>query len=99
MLIVCMPRMKFSYIRAECEYRKPMSLLYKHYYMGYCLYTEDYIDSLVKKQRNNATPTGNRPGATQASRRNLHRTRSSHLQLLSSVTARVSGLMVATQQV
>jgi hypothetical protein len=35
----------------------------------------------------------------QASRRNLHHSSSSHLQLLSSVTARVSGLMVATQQV
>jgi hypothetical protein len=44
-------------------------------------------------------PTGNRPGATQASRRNLHRSNSSCLQLLSSVTARGSRLMVATQQV
>jgi hypothetical protein len=44
-------------------------------------------------------PTGNRPGATQASRRNLHRSSPSHLRLLSSVTTRVSRLMVSTQQV
>jgi hypothetical protein len=29
-----------------------MSLLYKHYYRKYYLYIEDYIDSLVDKQRN-----------------------------------------------
>jgi hypothetical protein len=52
MLIVYMPRIKLSYIWLECEYRKPMFLLYKHYYMGYCPYTEDYIDSLVEQQRN-----------------------------------------------
>jgi hypothetical protein len=28
MLIVCMPKIKLSYIRLECKYRKPMSLLY-----------------------------------------------------------------------
>jgi hypothetical protein len=44
-------------------------------------------------------PTGNRLGATQASKRNLHQSSPSHLHLLSSVTARVSRLMVATQQV
>jgi hypothetical protein len=43
---------KLSYIRPECEYRKPISLLYKYYYMRYCLYTEDYIDSLIEQQRN-----------------------------------------------
>jgi hypothetical protein len=43
--------------------------------------------------------TGNRPGATQAPRRNLHRHSPSHICLLSSVTARVSRLIVATQQV
>jgi hypothetical protein len=32
-----------------------MSLLYKFYYMEYCLYRQDYIDSLVEQQRN--TPT------------------------------------------
>jgi hypothetical protein len=74
-----------------------MSLLYEHYYTKYYLYTEDYIDSLIEQQRNTPIPTGNRPGATQASRRNLHRSSSSHLQLLSSVTARVSRLMIATQ--
>jgi hypothetical protein len=52
MLIVCMPRIKLPYIRPECEYKKPMSLLYKQYYMRYCLYTEDYIDAMVKQQRN-----------------------------------------------
>jgi hypothetical protein len=44
-------------------------------------------------------PKGNRPGSTQASRRNLHCSSPSHLHLLSSVTTRVSRLMVATQQV
>jgi hypothetical protein len=44
-------------------------------------------------------PTGNRLGATQASRRNLHRSSPSHLLLLSNFIARVSRLMVATQQV
>jgi hypothetical protein len=44
-------------------------------------------------------PTGNRPGATQASTRNLHHSSPSHLRLLSSVIARVSRLIVATQQV
>jgi hypothetical protein len=56
MLIVCMLRIKLSYIRPECEYRKPMSLLYKHYYMRYCLYTEDYIDSLIEQQWNTPIP-------------------------------------------
>jgi hypothetical protein len=46
-----------------------------------------------------ANHIGNQPGATQASRRNLHHRSPSHLRLLSSVTARVSRLMVATQQV
>jgi hypothetical protein len=56
MLIVCMLRIKLSYIRLECEYRKPISLLYKHYYMRYCLYTEDYINSLIEQQRNTPIP-------------------------------------------
>jgi hypothetical protein len=56
MLIICMPRIKLSYIRLECKYRKPISLVYKHYYMGYCLYTEDYIDSLIGQQRNTPIP-------------------------------------------
>jgi hypothetical protein len=46
-----------------------------------------------------SNPTGNRPQTTQASRRNLHRSSPSHLCLLSSVTTRISRLMVATQQV
>jgi hypothetical protein len=33
-----------------------MSLLYKLYYMGYYLYMEDYINSLVEQQQNNPTP-------------------------------------------
>jgi hypothetical protein len=99
MLIVCMPRIKLSYIRPECEYRKPMSLLNKYYYMIYCLYTEDYIDSLIEQQWNTPIPQAIDRGATQASRRNLHHRSSFHLQLLSSVTTRVSRLMVATQQV
>jgi hypothetical protein len=33
-----------------------MSLLYKHYYMGCCLYIEDYIDSLIEQQRNTPIP-------------------------------------------
>jgi hypothetical protein len=44
-----------------------------------------------------ANPTGNQPGATYASRRSLHHRSPSHLRLLSSVTARVSRFMVATQ--
>jgi hypothetical protein len=56
MLIVCMLRIKLSYIWLECEYRKPISLLYKHYYMRYCLYTEDYINSLIEQQRNTPIP-------------------------------------------
>jgi hypothetical protein len=62
MLIVCMVRIKLSYIRPECEYRKLMSLLYKHYYTGYYLYTEDYIDSLVEQQQNTPIPTCNQLG-------------------------------------
>jgi hypothetical protein len=76
-----------------------MSLLYKHYYTKYYLYTEDYIDSLVEQQWSTPIPTGNRMMATEASRRNLHRSSLFHLQLLSSVTAKVSRFMVATQQV
>jgi hypothetical protein len=26
------------------------------YYTGYCLYREDYIDSLIEQQQNNPTP-------------------------------------------
>jgi hypothetical protein len=33
-----------------------MSLLNKYYYMKYCLYTEDYIDSLVEQQWNTPIP-------------------------------------------
>jgi hypothetical protein len=30
--------------------------------MGYCLYTEDYINSLIEQERNTPNPTGNQPG-------------------------------------
>jgi hypothetical protein len=53
---MCMLMIKLSYIRIECEYKNPMYLLYKLYYMGYCLYTEDYINSLIEQQWNNPTP-------------------------------------------
>jgi hypothetical protein len=76
-----------------------MSLLYKLYYTKYCLYIEDYINSLVEQQRNKPTPQAIDPGATQASKRILQCSSPSHLRLLSRVTARVSRLMVATQQV
>jgi hypothetical protein len=56
MFIVCMPRIKLSYIWLECKYRKPMSLLNKYYYTRYCLYTEDYIDSLLEQQQNTPIP-------------------------------------------
>jgi hypothetical protein len=75
-----------------------MSLLYKLYYTGYCLCTEGYRLS-HRAALEQANPTCNRLGETQASRRNLHHSSPSHLRLLSSVTARVSRHMVATQQV
>jgi hypothetical protein len=74
-----------------------MYLLYKYYYTRYCLYTEDYIDSR-RVAAEHTHPTGNQLGATQASRRNLHHSSSSHLQLLNNITARLSRVMVATQQ-
>jgi hypothetical protein len=64
----------------------------------YCLYKKDYIDSLIEQQRK-LQPHRQSTGATQASRRNLHHSSSSHLHPLSSVTVRMSRLMVATQQV
>jgi hypothetical protein len=75
-----------------------MSLLYKLYYMN-IIFTKKTISTLLSSSSGNSNPIGNRPGATQASRRNLHHSSSSHLHLLSSVTARVSRLMVATEQV
>jgi hypothetical protein len=57
------------------------------------------IDSLVVQLQKISSPTGNRPGAIQASKTNLHHSSPYCLQLLSGVTARVSRLMVATQQV
>jgi hypothetical protein len=68
-----MSRIQLSYIRLECEYRKPMSLLYKLYYMN-LVFTEKTISTLSSSS-------------------------TSHLHLLSSVTTRMSRLMVATQQV
>jgi hypothetical protein len=38
MLIVCMPKIKLLYIWPEGEHIILMSLLYKLYYMEYCLY-------------------------------------------------------------
>jgi hypothetical protein len=40
-----MPRIKLSYIWPECEYRKPMSLLYKLYYM-IIVFTKKTISTL-----------------------------------------------------
>jgi hypothetical protein len=94
-----MPMVKLSYIRPECEYINPISLLYKLLLHGILsLHGRLYRLShrAIAEQSN---PTGNRPGATQAPRRNLHRSSPSHLRLVSSFTARVSRLMVATQQV
>jgi hypothetical protein len=66
-----------------------MSLLYKLYYMEYRFYTEDYrLSHRAATEQSN--PTSNRPGAIQASRRNLHHSSPSHLHLLSSV--RVAGI-------
>jgi hypothetical protein len=73
-----------------------MSLLYKLYYTRYFLYTEDYRLSYGAAAEY-TNPTGNRPGAMHTSRRSLHRRSPSHIHLLSSVTARVSRLMIATQ--
>jgi hypothetical protein len=75
-----------------------MSLFYKLYYMN-IVFKEKTISTLSLSSSGNSNPTGNRPEATQASRINLHHKSPSHLQLLSSVTARVSRLMIATQQV
>jgi hypothetical protein len=75
-----------------------MSLLYKLYYMG-IVFTEKTILTLLLSSSKNSNPTGNQSGATQASRRNLHRSSPSHLHLLSNVTVRVNKLMIATQQV
>jgi hypothetical protein len=74
-----------------------MSLLNKHYYKRYCLYIEDYRLS-HQAAAEYINPHRQSTGAIQASRRNLHHSSSSHLQLLSSITARVSRIMVATQQ-
>jgi hypothetical protein len=75
-----------------------MSLLYKLYYT-IIVFTKKAKMTLMSSSNGNSNPTGNQPGAMQASRRNLHRSSPSHLHLLSNVTARVSRLMVATQQV
>jgi hypothetical protein len=46
MLIVCIPRIKLSYIRSECKHRIPMSLLYR-------ILLQKFITSLERtKQRN-----------------------------------------------
>jgi hypothetical protein len=74
------------------------------------LYYINFIIRLLSLQRRlyrlfyraaakHTNPTGNRSGATQAYRINLRHSSSSHLHLLSNVTARVTRLMVATQKV
>jgi hypothetical protein len=75
-----------------------MSLLYKLYYTN-IVFTKKTISTLLSSSSGNSNPIVNRQGATQASRRNLSHSSSSYLHLLSSVTARVSRLMVATEQV
>jgi hypothetical protein len=95
---VCMPRIKLSYIRAECEY-KNQSL----YNINFITRDIDFTRKLGwlshRAAAEHTNSTGNRPGATHASRRSLHHRSPYHLQLLSSVTARVSRLMVATKHV
>jgi hypothetical protein len=77
--------------------QKPMSLLYKLYYKN-IVFTKKTILTLSSSSNGNSNPIGNQPEETQAYRINLHRRSPYHLQLLSSVTARVSRLIVATQQ-
>jgi hypothetical protein len=98
MLIICMPEMKLSYIWLECEYRKPMSLLYKLSYTN-IVFAEKTILTLSLSNNGNSNRTGNRPGATQASKRNHHHSSSSHHCILSYVTTRVSRHMVSIEQV
>jgi hypothetical protein len=73
-----------------------------------CLYYINFITRILSLHRRlyqlshqavaeQSNPTGNRPGATQGSRRNLHHSSPSHFQVLSNVIARVKRLMVATQ--
>jgi hypothetical protein len=75
-----------------------MYLLYKLYYTNIIFIEKTIIDSLTEQQRNTLTPHAIDRGAMQASRRIHHQSSPYHLQLLSSVTARMSRLMVATQQ-
>jgi hypothetical protein len=63
------------------------------------VFTKKTISTLSSSGSGTHQPTGNWLGVTQASRRNLRQRSSSHLYLLSSVTAMVSTLMDATQQV
>jgi hypothetical protein len=55
MLIVCMPRIKLSYIRQECEHIKPMPLLYKLYYM-IIIFTEKTISTLLSSSSRKLQP-------------------------------------------
>jgi hypothetical protein len=75
-----------------------------------CLYYVNFIIRILSLQRRlyrlsqraaaeYTNPTSKRSVAMLASRRSLHHRSPSHLHLLSSVTSRVSRLMVATQQV
>jgi hypothetical protein len=94
-----MPRIKLSYIRPECEYKNPASLLYKLLLQGILSLHGRLYRRTHRAAAEQSNPTSNRPGVTEAPRRNLHHSSPTHLCLLSGVTARVSGLMVATQQV
>jgi hypothetical protein len=51
-----MPRIKLSYIRLECEYRKPMTLLYKLYYMNIVFIDKTIIDSFIEQQQKTPIP-------------------------------------------
>jgi hypothetical protein len=75
-----------------------MSLLYKLYYID-IVFTQKTISTLSSSSSGTIQPHRQTIGATQASKRNLRHRNPYLLQLLSSVTTRVSRLMVASQQV
>jgi hypothetical protein len=76
-----------------------MSLLYKLLLQGILSLQGRLYRLSHRAATEQSNPTGNRPGAMQAPRRNLHLSSPSHICLLSSITTRVSRLMIATQQV
>jgi hypothetical protein len=75
-----------------------MSLLYKLYYTN-IVFTDKTILTPSSSNSGKLQPHRQSTGATLASRRSLHHKSPSHLHLLSGVTARVSRLMIVTQQV